>query len=230
MSTRAKRRILPTVSAWGLVWLLLGLLASGFCGEARPYRIESEVDVAYARKMVHARLAPMLPRVLSEAGLPDGEASDFTTRFGNPVMVNTQVGQIDYDFTKATELLAALPKNVREKFLRLSYQWTGPSTLWRDEVAAALALTPDQSRQVAAIVTDSLEQLAPINRPDFSYGMTAEQDSAYRRRTAEIEAERDRRLLGVLSSRQQQAWLELIGPPSKALQNFRDYCAEFNPK
>lgn len=185
--------------------------------------------MAYARKMVHSQLTPMLPSVLREAGLSDDEARDFTKRFGNSVMVNTQRGQIEHDHARATEILTDLPEDVRRKYLRLVYQWTGPSTLWREEVAAALALTPDQSRQVAAVVIDFLEQSAPANRPDFSYEMTAAQDSAYRRRTAEIESERDRRLLAILNPGQREAWRELLGPPSKALQDFRDYCAEFNP-
>lgn len=140
-------------------------------------------------------------------------------------MVNTHRGQIDHDYARATEILAALPEGVRKKFLRLSYQWTGPSSLWRDEVAETLALSPDQKSRVGEILVDFLEKVAPANRTDFSYGMTPSQKTSYRARTIEIETERDRRLLDILTPDQRQAWQKLIGSPSKALQDFRDYCA-----
>ena len=230
----AKRRNLSALKPWhfGLwvVWLTLGFLASASSGEGRKYRIQSEAELATARKAVLSELAPLLSGVLEEAGLPEKQVTDLCERFGNQTIVCGGDAQIEYNYARATEILAALPKDVHQKFLRLSYQWTGPSCLWRDEVVAALALEPAQQRQVEAIVIDYLEQLAPANRSDFSYDATAAQNAAYGRRTVEIEEERDRHLLDILTPAQRQAWQDLIGPPSKALRDFRDYCAKYNPQ
>jgi hypothetical protein len=228
-----KRRIPPALTARGFVlgavWVLLGFLASAYSDEGRRFRIQSEEDLTIARKSVLRELAPLLPDVLREAGMRDDQASALCERFQNVTIVCGGNAQMEHDYARANEILAALPEKARRKFLRLSYQWTGPSSLWRDEVASALSLEPDQQRQIGEILVDFIERLAPANRPDFSYEMTAEQDAAYGRRTAEIEAERDRRLLEVLSPAQRKAWQELIGPKSKALQDFRDYCAKYNP-
>lgn len=228
----ACRPVLLVGKAWvlGLACLLVCFLESSFSAEVRNSHLQSAEELAYARKSVLSQLAPLLPDVLQEAGMPADRATAFCERFQNQAMVNTQHGQIDFDSARAAEILAALPEGVRQKFLALTYQWTGPSSLWRDEVADVLVLKPEQQHRVGEIMVGFLVRVAPANRPDFSYGMTPGQFAAYARRTAEIEAGRDRELLALLTSGQRKSWDDLIGPPSAALRKFRDYCAAHNPQ
>jgi hypothetical protein len=205
--------------------ILPGLPVPAFGEDARAYQLESAEDVAYARKQILSQLAPLLPSVLQESGVPESQIGPLCQRFENKGMVNTHRGQIDHDYARAAEILSALPEEVREKFLRLSCQWVGPSALWRDEVAARLVLEPDQMRRIGEVQVEFLERLAPANRPDFSYGMTDAEEKAFRRRTTEIELERDQSLLEILTPIQRQGWQDWIGPESKALREFREYCA-----
>ena len=211
-----------------LFLLFLSLvLTSATYGEEREHSSIHKIELA--KKQLLANLAPLLPGALTETGMGSEEASAFCKeRQFRHILVEGGVAQTEYNYQQAQEILSSLPQQCRNEFMRLTYQWAGPSSLWRDEIAQKLGLTQEQRDKVQTVYLDFEEQLAPVNRADFRYDMSHEEKLQYDRRTQEIEHKRDNALLAILSQSQFDAWKVLIGKPSKALQEFRDYCARYN--
>jgi hypothetical protein len=187
------------------------------------------MQIEYAKKDLLAKLAPLLPNVLIEIGMEQDQAIKICEKYQSFTRVEGHYAQIDYNLEQAQKILSDLPPQFRSEFMRLTYQWVGPSSLLRDEVSEKLLLSRDQRSNVQTVYLDYAEQLAPANRPDFHYKVSTEEEYKYHRRTLEIENKRDIDLLSILTPQQRFAWDNLLGTPSKALANFRDYCEENSP-
>lgn len=179
-------------------------------------------------KDLQSQLAPLLPEVLEEAGMAKDDALAFVKTVPPPALVEGWESQVQWNSERSASLLEKMPPEVREKFLILSYQWVGPSAILRDDVSAHLKVSPDQKEKIRLIYLAFQNRLAPVNRTDFSYGMTPEQTKNFQKASEALAADRDNKLLDVMDNQQQEAWRKLIGPPSPALKAFRIYCETQN--
>ena len=210
----------------GTIHILLLCLSLTFATYAddRKYSIISEKDRDSVQKALLADIAPLLPQVMIEIGMPREEVADFCNEHQiQPAMLISRDAQIEYNYQQAQRVLAAIPPQYVDNFNRLTYQWAGPISLLRTEVALALALTPDQQEKVKSVCYDYYERLAPANRSDFSYQMTKEERAKYNEVTRQIESQRDLALLALLTPDQLNIWKLIIGETSAALANFREY-------
>lgn len=204
------------------ILLLYLSLTVAACAGDRKYVIDSPEEKIIAKKALLAQLAPLV--VLREIGMPAEDATLFSDTYMNGAMVEGHEEQVDYNYRHAQRVLTALPAQYSNEFMRLTYQWVGPSALLREEVADAVDLTQEQQRKVQEVYYEFSERIVPANRPDFSYQMTPEERRAYNTRSQQIKNDGDRELLDVLTPDQITKWKELLGAPSPALKEFRDYC------
>ena len=204
--------------------LCLSFIATTYAVD-RKYVIDSQQEKETTKKALLAQLAPLI--VLREIGMPAEDASLFSDAYMNGAMVEGHEAQVDYNYRHAQRVLAALPSQYSNEFMRLTYQWVGPSALLRDEVADAVDLTLEQKRKVQEVFFEYSERIVPANRSDFSYQMTPEERRAYNTRSQQIVNDGDRELLNVLTPDQITKWKELLGAPSPALEEFRNYCDKY---
>lgn len=179
-------------------------------------------------KDLQSQLAPLLPDVLEESGMAKDAALAFVDSVPPPSLVEGWQSQVQWNSERSASLLEKMSPAVRKKFLILSYQWVGPSAILRDEVSTHLKVSPDQQEKIRLIYLEFQNRLAPVNRKDFSYGMTAEQTKNFQKASEALEADRDNKILDVLDDQQREAWRKLIGSPSPALESFRLYCETHN--
>jgi len=179
-------------------------------------------------KDLESQLAPLLPEVLEESGMDRNAALAFVNSVPPPALVDGWENQVQWNSERSASLLEKMPPDVREKFLVLSYQWIGPSAILRDDVSTHLKVSPDQKEKIRLIYLEFQNRLAPVNRKDFSYGMTPEQTKNFQKASEDLAADRDHKILNVLDNQQRAAWRSLIGPPSPSLKTFRIYCQTHN--
>ena len=207
-----------------ILLLCLSLTVAAYAGD-RKYVIDSQREKETVKKALLATLAPLT--VLREIGMPVTEATLFMRAHINGAMVEGHEAQVDYNYRHAQRVLADLPSQYSNEFMRLTYQWVGPSALLREEVANAVDLTLEQKRKVQEVYFEFSERIVPANRSDFSYQMTPEERRAYNTMSQKIKNDGDRELLDVLTPDQITKWKELLGAPSPALEEFRDYCDKY---
>ena len=211
--------------------VVFSLTCCALCyAEDKQKSAESSDAIEYALKALRSQLAPLLPGVLIEAGMVDDDAMAFSekwqSRFGR--LVDSGYAQIEWDLKLANEILSDLPIDIRKQYLVLSYQWVGPSAILRDEVAACLKITQRQKEQIQNIYIDFYERLAPKNRSDFSYSMNSSEKKRYIVVTQNLCLDRDKKMLDILEATQKAAWIKLLGSPSDALKQYRQYCDKYN--
>ena len=204
-----------------ILLLCLSLTTATYAGD-RKYVIDSLKEKIIVKKALLSQLAPLI--VLREIGMPAEDATLFSDAYRNAAMVEGHEAQVDYNYRHAQRVLADLPSQYSNEFMRLTYQWVGPSALLREEVADAVELTLEQKKKVQEVFFEYSERIVPANRSDFSYQMTPEERRAYNTRSQQIINDGDRELLDVLTPDQITKWKELLGAPSPALKEFRDYC------
>jgi len=201
-----------------ILLLCISLTVAADAGD-RKYAIDSQKEMETIKKALLAQLAPLI--VLREMGMPIEDATRFMRDHINGAMVEGHEAQIDYNYRHAQRVLADLPTQYSNAFMRLTYQWVGPSSLLRKEVAQEIDLTLEQKKNVQSVYFDYVERMAPANRSDFSYQMTPDERGAYHERTKQIHSDRDRALLDVLTPNQLEIWNSMVGENSPALESFR---------
>lgn len=196
----------------------------------KHYSVESSHDIEFAIKALKRQIAPLLITVLIEAGMSDPDATAFSEKWQSRSgrLVEGGDAQIEWDLKLANEILSDLPIDIRKQYLVLSYQWVGPSAILRDEVAACLKISQRQKEQIQNIYIDFYERLAPKNRSDFSYSMNSTEKKSYIVVTQNLCLYRDKKMLDILNATQKAAWNKLLGSPSDALKQYRQYCEKYN--
>lgn len=204
-----------------ILLLCISLTATAYA-DGRKYKIDNQQEKETTKKALLAQLAPLI--ILREIGMPHEEAKLFFETYHNSAMIEGHKAQVDYNYRHAQQVLAALPSQYRDEFMRLTYQWVGPSALLREEVAETVGLTLEQKKKLQEVFFEFSERFVPANRSDFSCQMTPEDRRDYRIRSKEIRNDGDRELLGVLTPDQVDKWDQLLGAPSPSLEWFRNSC------
>ena len=178
----------------------------------RSFRLDNQRWIEYADMALLSERPPVSRLVIYECGMPWQDTNKFMEQHRPEwSLVEGAIPQVKYNLKQTNQLLAAMDKNVREEFLRFTYQWVGPRSILRPEVKERLRISNEQEEKLKAIYYDFFERLHVENRVDSSYGMSRKENDDYRAVSRQIEQIRDQEMLGVLSSPQLSEWFRLLG-------------------
>ena len=122
------------------------------------------------------------------------------------------------------KMLAVLTPDQRTRLKQLELQQSGPAALLREE-AADLKLTPDQQVAIRTLIDEAAATMrTAMSELSTQRGQNAagtELFNTLREKSAVINAQRDEKILAVLSDAQRQQWQTLLGPKGPDLTAFR---------
>lgn len=132
----------------------------------------------------------------------------FRLRMLSPEQHRTQIDEINSGFGR--ELAALLDDTQKARLEGLRLQATGWQSLLRAEVAARLSLSDSQQQKIAQALENSRRQLGELQSSAKS--AKSAKPSELQRKVQKVRTSEHDQITPVLTERQKQTWLELVGP------------------